>query len=81
MLCRALLIFGVISSAPAFAQGGDKEFSKADREISSFNDLFRGLDDLNCTPKCGGAAICGEFREMNTCLDEGDAADCFWSCE
>jgi hypothetical protein len=81
MARKLLIILMLINSAGAFATDSQRERPQAARDISSISELLPGLDTLDCTPRCTGAPICGEFREMNSCLDQGAAADCFWSCE
>jgi hypothetical protein len=81
MFRKSLIILMVFCSFPLLA--ADREHSRHDsgRDISNISELFPTLDTLDCTPRCDGAPICGDFQEMNSCLDEGAAADCFWSCE
>ncbi len=81
MLRALILILAVLSSTSAYSDSIAEYDHKASRELTSISDLFPSLDTLDCTPKCGGAPVCGEFSEMNSCLDDGAPADCFWSCE
>jgi hypothetical protein len=53
------------------------------RSVTSIADIIPDLDSLDCTPKCEGktASNCGQYQDMDSCLDDGSAKGCFWSCE
>jgi len=51
------------------------------QDLSSISQLIPDLEDLQCLPQCEGGAYCGQFTDVNSCLDQGAQAGCFWSCQ
>lgn len=50
------------------------------RDITSISELVPNLDDLEATATCQGAPACGQFTDIDSCLDESDPRlGCFWS--
>lgn len=77
------LAIALVFSLSAFA-GYDREddFSRDDRrEIGSIQDLLPEVNNLNCQTKCVGQPGCGDFKDMDSCLDQNAQNGCFWSCD
>ncbi len=52
------------------------------RDFSNISELMRDLEDLDCSASCqGGHNACGQFTDMDSCIDDGAAAGCYWTCQ
>lgn len=71
-------------SQTAYAAGEGASFSAPEitpREIATISELIPDLEDLECQSQCEGAPGCGQFTDVDSCVDEGQARGCFWSCK
>jgi hypothetical protein len=75
-----ILLIYVSQSAHAFDSGNELRMAPPTRDLSSIADLFPDLDDLACTPRCEGARGCGQFQDIDACIDDGAELNCSWVC-
>ncbi|MBX3022603.1 MAG: hypothetical protein KF799_13100 [Bdellovibrionales bacterium] len=82
VLAPAILIFAssAVLAAPGLDVRPGVDFERAD-EITTVQQMIPRYDNLQCQARCDGRAECGQFKDMDTCLDLGETAGCFWACD
>jgi len=76
-----LILIYISQSAFAIDSSMDLNAASPTRDLSSISDLFPDLEDLACTPSCDGPRGCGQFQEVDACIDQGAELGCFWVCQ
>lgn len=83
LIKRVLIYILVICATPlAFADSSfdeDKYFS--DRGLASITEYIPSKEAFRCEPRCGGPSQCGQFTDIDQCLEPSNKNACFWSCE
>jgi hypothetical protein len=65
----------------AFDNSSDLQSGSSARDFSSISDLFPKPEDMACVPKCDGHQGCGQFKDVDSCIDDGAELGCFWVCQ
>lgn len=75
----------ILNAAPVWAAPGlavrpDARPGSYD-DIQTVEELIPELNSLQCSARCDGQPACGQFKDMDTCIDLGEANGCFWACD
>lgn len=76
-----LVLIYISQSAFAFDSSMDLKSASPTRDLSSISDLFPDLEDLACSQSCEGHNQCGQFQDVDSCIDGGAELGCFWTCQ
>ena len=79
LLVPIVLIY-ISQGTYAFDNSMDLNTTSTSRDLSSISDLFPELEDFECSAECEGPAQCGQFQDINSCVDGGAELGCFWAC-
>lgn len=80
LLIPIVLIY-ISQGSYAFDNSSDIQSFSSSRDFASISDLFPSPEDMACAPKCEGGHGCGQFRDIDSCIDDGAAMGCYWKCE
>ena len=83
LLVPIILIY-ISQGAYAFENQADMQSVSSVRDFSSISNLIRDLEDLDCVATCQGdrkGNACGQFKDMDSCIDDGAALGCYVTCQ
>ena len=80
LLVPIVLIY-ISQGAYAFDNSSDLQIDPGTRSFSGISDLFPNPREMDCAPTCEGGRGCGQFTDVDACIDDGADLGCFWTCQ
>ncbi len=53
----------------------------SERGLATIIDFIPSKEQFRCEPRCDGKSFCGQFHDIDSCLNIENQNACFWSCE